>query len=103
MMNTLQTALAPLLIIGPFYSLGLFEYPLGQPRPFLSCLYILTTWSFFTYCYYCEYIIDYEWQKVTYWIYIIIMINVITLILVSYFHFKVNILKYTSLLVSNII
>ncbi|KYN17947.1 hypothetical protein ALC57_09829 [Trachymyrmex cornetzi] len=88
MTETLQTALAPLLIIGSFCSLGLFEYPLGQPRPFLSCLYTLITSSFFTYFNYCECLFNYEWQKVIYWINIILTISQITLILVSNFYFK---------------
>ncbi|KYN17870.1 hypothetical protein ALC57_09752 [Trachymyrmex cornetzi] len=66
----------------------MFEYPFGQPRPFLSCLYTLTTWSFSTYYFYYEfYIVNWE-NKVLNWIRIIIMITTITLILVSYFHFK---------------
>ncbi|KYN16133.1 hypothetical protein ALC57_11658 [Trachymyrmex cornetzi] len=42
---------------GSFCSLGLFEYLFGQPRPCLSCLYILTTWSYFTYSFYYPYIL----------------------------------------------
>ncbi|KYQ59722.1 hypothetical protein ALC60_01251, partial [Trachymyrmex zeteki] len=34
-----------------FCDLGMFERPLGQPRPYISCLYILAKWIFYTYCY----------------------------------------------------
>ncbi|KYN18969.1 hypothetical protein ALC57_08642 [Trachymyrmex cornetzi] len=88
MTTTLQTALAPLLIIGSFCSLGLFEYPLGQPRPYLSFLYTLTTWSFSTYASYYNYFIYLEWQRIWDYVVIIEFIAVITLTLVNYFHFK---------------
>ncbi|KYQ54691.1 hypothetical protein ALC60_06433, partial [Trachymyrmex zeteki] len=32
--------------------LGMFEHPIGQPRPYLSCLYVLAKWSFLTYTFY---------------------------------------------------
>ncbi|KYQ54159.1 hypothetical protein ALC60_12142 [Trachymyrmex zeteki] len=49
MTETLERALAPLLIFGSFCDLGMFEHPLGQPRPYISCLYILAKWIFYTY------------------------------------------------------
>ncbi|KYM95536.1 hypothetical protein ALC62_13966 [Cyphomyrmex costatus] len=51
---TLQSALAPLFITSSFFCLGLFEYPLGQPRLYFSCLYTtgaLSIWS--SLVYYC--------------------------------------------------
>jgi len=41
MTETLEKALASLLTIGSFFNLGVFEYPRGQPRPYLSYLYAL--------------------------------------------------------------
>ncbi|KYM77784.1 hypothetical protein ALC53_11795 [Atta colombica] len=55
---TLQTTLALLLITGSFWSLDFFEYPLGQPRPYLSCLYTLATWSYLTYSNYYIHILE---------------------------------------------
>jgi len=95
MTKTLQTAMTPLLIIGSFCSLGLFEYPFGQPRPYLSYLYAFVTWSFFTFSVdypYPIYLID--WNTIIEWKTNIIFINVITSILVSWFRFKVRVLKY---------
>ena len=104
MTKTLQIALASLLIIGSFCSLSMFEYPLGQSRPYLFCLYTSVTWSYLTYSYYYSYYIDSWDNKMSDWIEIITIITTITSILVNYFYFKVKILKYThSLLVSNII
>ncbi|KYM97759.1 hypothetical protein ALC62_11520 [Cyphomyrmex costatus] len=61
MTKTLQSALAPLFIISSFLCLGLFEYPLGQPRPYFSCLYTLAVWG--TLIYYIYYpICIYMWQ-----------------------------------------
>ncbi|KYQ52391.1 hypothetical protein ALC60_08492 [Trachymyrmex zeteki] len=57
MTETLERALAPLLIFGSFCDLGMFERPLGQPRPYISCLYILAKWILYTYyCLYTRYI-----------------------------------------------
>ncbi|KYQ56646.1 hypothetical protein ALC60_04245 [Trachymyrmex zeteki] len=89
MTKTLQKAMAPLLIIGSFCSLGLFEYPLGQPRPYLSYLYALVTWSLFTFSVDYPYPIYLEnWETVTDWKQNIIFISVITSIFVSWFRFK---------------
>ncbi|KYQ52553.1 hypothetical protein ALC60_08415 [Trachymyrmex zeteki] len=88
MMKTLQKALAPLLIIGSFFSLGIFEYPLGRPRPYFSCLYTLTTWSCFSYSFYYSYYIE-EWKnKVSNYIEIITFTTSITSIFLSHFHFE---------------
>jgi len=95
MTKTLQTAMTPLLVIGSFCSLGLFEYPFGQPRPYLSYLYAYVIWSFFTFSVdypYPIYLID--WNTIIEWKTNIIFINVITSILVSWFRFKVRVLKY---------
>ncbi|KYQ49532.1 hypothetical protein ALC60_11397 [Trachymyrmex zeteki] len=52
MTEMLERALAPLLIIGSFCNLGVFEYPFGQPRLYFSCLYAMAKCSFLTYYYY---------------------------------------------------
>ncbi|KYQ56885.1 hypothetical protein ALC60_04171 [Trachymyrmex zeteki] len=49
MTETLERALEPLFTFGSFCDLGMFERPLGQPRPYISCLYILAKWIFYTY------------------------------------------------------
>ncbi|KYM84696.1 hypothetical protein ALC53_05089 [Atta colombica] len=88
MTKTLQTALASLLIIGSFCSLGLFEYPLGQPRPHLSYLYTLTTWSYFMYSFYYSYILFDWYDTISGWKQLIQLITVIASILASFFYFK---------------
>ncbi|KYN50734.1 hypothetical protein ALC56_04170 [Trachymyrmex septentrionalis] len=103
MIKTLQIALAPLLTIGSFCGVGLFEYPLGHPRPYLSCLYILAIWSFFTYYIYYplfDFIIPYIMQMRMAIIVIVLttfikLITAITTILISIFYFKVKVLKCT--------
>ncbi|KYN37332.1 hypothetical protein ALC56_08235 [Trachymyrmex septentrionalis] len=84
MTKTLQTALAPLLIIGSFCSLGLFEYFLRQP--YLSCLYTLTIWSYFTYFFYYPFYIVYWLNKVYDLRDIITTIIAIISILLSHYH-----------------
>jgi len=97
MIKTLQTALTPLLIIGSFCNLGLIEYPVGHPRPYLSYLYILGIWSLFIYSvYYPTY--NHRWHRVYIWINIIILISTIIIILVSLFRSKVRVLKCTPLI-----
>ncbi|KYM95683.1 hypothetical protein ALC62_13671 [Cyphomyrmex costatus] len=50
---TLQSALRPLFFVSSFLCLSFFEYPLGQSRPYFSCLYVLSIWSSIVYyCYY---------------------------------------------------
>jgi len=101
MTKTLQAALAPLIIFGSFFSLSLFEYPLGHSRPYLSCLYSLATWSFPIYfIHYSLYHIFYSKSNIiTYWR-IHILTTTILLIPVSFFYFKVKVLYL--LIVSNI-
>ncbi|KYN11733.1 hypothetical protein ALC57_16132 [Trachymyrmex cornetzi] len=86
MTETLQSALAPLLTTGSFWNLFVFEYPLGQPRPNLSCLYTLVVWSFFTCSFYYSYYIELPLlvSSRSY----IIGITAIASILVSFFRFK---------------
>jgi len=50
----------------PFCSLSLFEYPFGQPRLYLSCLYTLTTWSYFYIFTYFTYFFHYSFY-IIYW------------------------------------
>ncbi|KYN00233.1 hypothetical protein ALC62_09028 [Cyphomyrmex costatus] len=57
---SLQSALAPLFIMSSFYCLVLFEYPLGQPRLFLSCLYALVILSTLIYIDFPMYYIQQE-------------------------------------------
>ncbi|EGI67237.1 hypothetical protein G5I_04167 [Acromyrmex echinatior] len=57
MAETLERALAPLLIIGSFCNLYMIEYPRGQPRIYLSYLYALAKWGSLTYfIYYPAYV-----------------------------------------------
>ncbi|KYQ60739.1 hypothetical protein ALC60_00186 [Trachymyrmex zeteki] len=90
MTKTLQAALAPLMIIGSFCSLGLFEYPLGHPRPYLSYLYFLAIWSFLTYfIYYPVYLMAWRLiHPVTFLMQTTVLITAIISILVSFFYFK---------------
>ncbi|KYQ47740.1 hypothetical protein ALC60_13232 [Trachymyrmex zeteki] len=90
MTKTLQAALAPLMIIGSFCNLGLFEYPLGHSWLYLSCLYFLVIWSFLTYSVYYP-----VYSKVGRLLHptiilakITILIAAITSILVSFFYSK---------------
>ncbi|KYN21161.1 hypothetical protein ALC57_06471 [Trachymyrmex cornetzi] len=50
---TLERALAPLMTIGAFCNLAMFEYLVGQLRTYISCLYALTKWSLLMYFFYC--------------------------------------------------
>ncbi|KYN22660.1 hypothetical protein ALC57_04937 [Trachymyrmex cornetzi] len=52
MIETLERALAPLMVIGRFCNLGVFEYPVGQLRTYISCLYALVKWSLLIYFFY---------------------------------------------------
>ncbi|KYN09455.1 hypothetical protein ALC57_18428 [Trachymyrmex cornetzi] len=49
MTETLERTLAPLMTIGGFCNLGIFEYPVGQLRSYISCLYALAKWSLLVY------------------------------------------------------
>ncbi|KYM80424.1 hypothetical protein ALC53_09163 [Atta colombica] len=95
MTNTLQIALTPLLNIGSFCGLGLLEYPLGHPRPYISCLFIFAVWSFFTYSvYYPTYFFIITERHMTPLAImviatnIIISITIVISILISFFYFK---------------
>ncbi|KYM98202.1 hypothetical protein ALC62_11107 [Cyphomyrmex costatus] len=84
---TLQSALAPLFIISWFLCLGLFEYPLGQPRWYFSCLYILSVWSgLIYYCYYpfITVVVKGSGLIVT----LILLLNNLSSILISLYRYK---------------
>ncbi|KYN15857.1 hypothetical protein ALC57_11938, partial [Trachymyrmex cornetzi] len=84
---TLERALAPLMTIGAFCNLAMFEYPVGQPRTYISCLYGLAKWSFLTYFfYYGSYMNSYE--RKTIYILDIISLLIIILIPISICRFK---------------
>ncbi|KYN31220.1 hypothetical protein ALC56_14488 [Trachymyrmex septentrionalis] len=98
MTKTIQTALAPLFIIGSFCGLGLFEYPLGQPRLYFTYLYFLITSTLFTYFFY--YLIYNSYTPYLYnlymsWPNVIIMITAIVSMVVGIFRFTVRIFKDT--------
>ena len=88
MTETLERALAPLLTFGSFFSLGMFEYPRGQPRPYLSFLYVLIICSFPMYFFYLKY----SKTKFISLCWFIPFFHII-LILISFCRFKVKILK----------
>jgi len=87
MTEMLERALAPLLIFGSFFGLGIFEYPRGQPRIYLSCLYVLAKWGSFTYFFYYP---EYIWhsQNNDYFIDDFLLFILITSILIGFCHFK---------------
>ncbi|KYN35373.1 hypothetical protein ALC56_10288 [Trachymyrmex septentrionalis] len=89
MTETLEKALAPLLIIGSFCNLCMIEYPRGQSRAYLSYLYALAKWGSLIYFYYYPNLLSY-WRKNDMKIYItdISPLVTITLILISFSHFK---------------
>jgi len=94
MTETLERALAPLLIIGSFCNLCMIEYPRGQPRAYLSYLYALAKWCSLTYfCYYPNCVWDLQNGNV--YFYDFIPLGTITLILISLCRFKVQIFKCT--------
>ena len=94
MTETLERALAPLLIIGSFCNLCMIEYPRGQPRAYLSYLYALAKWCSLTYfCYYPICVWDLKNGNVD--TYDFIPLATITLILISLCRFKVQIFKCT--------
>ncbi|KYM99163.1 hypothetical protein ALC62_10132 [Cyphomyrmex costatus] len=64
MSKTLMSVLTPLFIISSFYCLILFEYPLGQQRPYFSCLYGLTVWSIIVYNTYPIFIVQLEEKRI---------------------------------------
>ena len=96
MTETLERALAPLLIIGSFCNLNMIEYPRGQPRAYLSYLYALAKWCSLTYFCYYPICVQYLQQDVTtISVTIFIPLGTITLILISLCRFKVQIFKCT--------
>ncbi|KYN38703.1 hypothetical protein ALC56_06912 [Trachymyrmex septentrionalis] len=94
MIETLERALAPLLIIGSFCNLCMIEYPRGQPRAYLSYLYALAKWGFLIYFYYYQNLLWYSRENDIYMAHIISLVT-ITLILISFSRFKVQIFKCT--------
>ncbi|KYN30155.1 hypothetical protein ALC57_00386 [Trachymyrmex cornetzi] len=76
---TLERALAPLMTIGAFCNLTMFEYPLGQSRTYITYLYGLAKWSLLTYFfYYPQCILSLQIKR----IYILLIILLITIILI---------------------
>ena len=94
MTETLERALAPLLIIGSFCNLCMIEYPRGQPRAYLSYLYALVKWCSLTYFCYYPICVQHLQQNVISWN-DFIPLGTITLILISLCRFKVQIFKCT--------
>ncbi|CAL1676354.1 unnamed protein product [Lasius platythorax] len=87
MTETIQAALSPLLIVGSFCGLGFFEYPLGRPRPYLTCLYFLIAWSFYVYLFYYFYTTICTTIYIS-WTNIVIIFSAILSMFVSLFRFK---------------
>jgi len=90
MTETLERALEPLLIIGSFCNLGIFEYPHGQFRPYLSYLYALAVWSFITFYFLYERYLGYLWFRIIP-LNSIVPLLIIMLTLTSFCRFKVKI------------
>ncbi|KYN30710.1 hypothetical protein ALC56_14988 [Trachymyrmex septentrionalis] len=94
MTETLERTLAPLLNIGSFCSLCMIKYPRGQPRAYLSYLYVLAIWGFLIYfCYYPRYVGHLQENDIV--MNDFVPLGTITLILISLSRFKVQIFKYT--------
>jgi len=94
MTETLERALAPLLIIGSFCNLCMIEYPRGQPRAYLSYLYALAKWCSLTYFSYYPILVE-DFQNGEVYSIDVIPLGTITLILISLCRFKVQIFKCT--------
>ena len=94
MAETLERVLAPLLIIGSFCNLYMFEYPRGQPRTYLSYLYALAKWSFLTYFLYYPICVR-ELEEDVLSITVFFPLFSITVILICFSRFKIQILKCT--------
>ena len=91
MTDTLESALAPLLVIGSFCNLCMFEYPRGQPRIYLSYLYALAKWgSLIYFFFYPLYIQDMQYNTISATFFFSLFI--IILILICFSRFKVQIL-----------
>ncbi|KYN14557.1 hypothetical protein ALC57_13234 [Trachymyrmex cornetzi] len=88
MTETLERTLAPLMTIGGFCNLGMFEYPVGQLRSYISCLYALAKWSLLIYFfYYPSYTENFLIRKTIYMDDIVSSATII-LILISICRFK---------------
>ncbi|KYN09083.1 hypothetical protein ALC57_18807, partial [Trachymyrmex cornetzi] len=87
---TLERALSPLMTIGGFCNLAMFEYPLGQPRTYISCLYGLAKWSLLMYFWYYPCFIDSLRIHKTIYIVDIYSLITIILILISISRFKME-------------
>ncbi|XP_011060621.1 PREDICTED: uncharacterized protein LOC105149720 [Acromyrmex echinatior] len=90
MTEALERALAPLLTFGSFFGLGMFEYPRGQPRAYLSCLYVLAKWGSLMYFYYYPYLKRILHVEKAFDIQIINLVLINTLILISLCRFKAH-------------
>ncbi|KYN50744.1 hypothetical protein ALC56_09506 [Trachymyrmex septentrionalis] len=88
MTETLEKALAPLFIIGSFCNLGMLEYPRGQPKAYLSCLYALVKWGSLTYYYYYPISIKIFWNYKIFFIADFSQLTLIISILFGFRHFK---------------
>ncbi|KYN38162.1 hypothetical protein ALC56_07463, partial [Trachymyrmex septentrionalis] len=63
-----------------------FEYPRGQPRAYLSCLYVLVKWGFLMFFYYSLYFIMPNEKTYVSQITELVLVNL--LILISFCRFK---------------
>ncbi|KYN19369.1 hypothetical protein ALC57_08285 [Trachymyrmex cornetzi] len=94
MTETLQAVLVPSMILGSFCGLGLFEYPFGHPRPYLSYLYVLVILGFSSYLIYPTYyrLFLFKFSDIMLWMNFLILITTITSIFVSFLYFKLRFL-----------
>ncbi|KYN28007.1 hypothetical protein ALC57_02584 [Trachymyrmex cornetzi] len=97
MTETLERALAPLLTFSPFFGLGMFEYPRGQPRPYLSCLYALAKWGVLMYFYYSPKI-NKDFQSKNYLMNDFLPLILIISIFIGFCRFKVKINETVTIL-----
>ncbi|KYN26925.1 hypothetical protein ALC57_03693 [Trachymyrmex cornetzi] len=88
MTEILERALAPLMVIGGFCNLGVFEYPVGQLRTYISCLYALVKCSLLIYFFYYPSYTNAFLTSGTIWIDDIVSLATIILILISICRFK---------------
>ncbi|KYN26849.1 hypothetical protein ALC57_03775 [Trachymyrmex cornetzi] len=77
---TLERALAPLMTIGAFCNLAMFEYPVGQSRTYITCLYALAKCSLLTYFVYYSNCIDSFYEEKT--VYLDELLSLLTIILI---------------------
>ncbi|XP_072754199.1 uncharacterized protein [Anoplolepis gracilipes] len=89
MAKTIQAALSPILIVGSFCGLAIFEYPLERPRSYLTCLYFLIAGSIYVYLsYYIFSINRIALYFMLSWTNIIIIFSTTLLMFGSLFYFK---------------